>query len=638
MGELKAAIIAGGQGTRIRAISGDAMPKALVPVAGEPIVFRQFELLRRHGVQEIAMMAGYLSDVLLDAVRPRMRELGLTLHPFVEPEALGTAGALGLARERLSDNDFLVLYGDIAIEMDLNALVHFHQQHHAVLTVVAHPNDHPHESDLLVADSRGMVSEVLYRGARMPGYYRNLVPSAVYCCSPRVFDHIAPNRKQDFIKDLIPHLLACGESVYAYNTTEYLRDMGTVARYELVEHDIETGLMSKMNRNQKRPTIFLDRDGVLNEERDWKGVTEAAQLTVLPGAAEAVKLINDAAWLAVVVTNQPQIAKGFTTEAELDRIFAKLETELGFGGAKLDRVYYCPHHPERGFEGEIPELKIACDCRKPRPGMLYRAIQELPVDMGEAYLIGDRKADIALAREVGIGAFGVRTGYGCQDCNPECEPDLLFQDVLEAVSFAVHGVPAARELSLDINAALGENAPPFLIAIDGQASAGKTCFSYDLCRRLKSLGHDTVRLSIGRPWGESGSKVIVTSSRGAVMPFRSAGDFLEVIAHEIAPPYREFLGGRPAAAIVIDGVLPAGGDVPAIVDRRIYLDTAPGILDSRRRALCAWRGLGPDAVKDYLTRMQQEESVLAAAQRQAADIVIVGTTEGLHYDHNAGAV
>jgi len=638
MGGLKAAIIAGGQGTRIRAISGDAIPKALVPVAGEPIVFRQFELLQRHGVQEIAMMAGYLSDVLLDAVRPKMRELGLTLHPFVEPEALGTAGALGMAREYLADGDFLVLYGDIAIEMDLNALAQFHVRNRAILTVVAHPNDHPHESDLLVADSGGLVSEVLYRGTRTPGYYRNLVPSAVYCCSPRVFEHIAPDKKQDFIKDLIPCLLARGESVYAYNTTEYLRDMGTVARYELVEHDIETGLMSKMNRNQKRPTIFLDRDGVLNEERDWKGVTEADELTVLPGAAEAVKLINDAAWLAVVVTNQPQIAKGFTTEAELDRIFAKLETELGFGGAKLDRVYYCPHHPEQGFEGEIPELKIACDCRKPRPGMILRATEELPVDMHQAYLVGDRKADIALAREVGIGAFGVRTGYGCQDCSAEFEPELMFHDVLEAASFAVHGIPAARELALDINETIRQSEAPLRIAIGGRTLAGKTCFAFDLCRRLKAHGHDAVRLSIGAPLGESGSEVIVTSSRGPRMPFRSVSDFLDLIAYESAPSYQDLLGGRPAVVIVIDGGLPAVRDASANVDRRVYLDIAPEILDSRRRALCAWRGLEAEATTDYLTRVQQEESELAAAQRQAADIVIVGTTEGLHYDHNAGAV
>lgn len=432
----QAAIIAGGQGTRIRSISGDDIPKALVPLAGQPIIHYQLRLLARYGVRRLAIVAGYLADALRAGVEPLARQLGLETAFFVEPAPLGTAGGLPAAQDFLGGDDFFVLYGDLALEMDLGRLAAFHRRHEALITVVAHPNDHPHNSDLLRLDDRQRIVEVLPRRRREPGHYRNMVPAAVYCLSPAALDHIRPGVKEDFINDVLPRLAAAGRAM-AYNTPEYLRDMGTVERYALAERDIHSGLLARMNLATPRPAVFFDRDGVLVRDYDGAGVVFTEQLELLPGAAEAVRMVNQAGWLALVVSNQPQVAKGYIDLAGLDAIHAKLETLLGQAGAKLDRIYFCPHHPDKGFPGEVPELKIECNCRKPQPGMIRQALADMTVDVARSCLIGDRRGDVGAARAMGLRAYGVRTGHACRDCQAPAQPDHIFDGVLDAVRYAL---------------------------------------------------------------------------------------------------------------------------------------------------------------------------------------------------------
>ena len=434
---LRAAIIAGGKGTRIRSISGGLIPKSLVPVAGSPIVFRQLELLARYGFTEVAIIAGHLAEQLQSAIPPEAARLGLRVEFFVESSPLGTAGGLLAARRFFGDADFVTMYGDMAVEMDLARLVAFHRAKGGVASLVVHPNDHPHESDLVVAGSGGRVSAILPRKGRPAGWYRNLVPAGVYCLSAGILDCIAPGGPQDFIADVFPRALAAELSLFACNTPEYIRDMGTADRYAMAERDILSGQFARMNFARKRPAVFLARDGVLIEEVDPLGLADIDKLALTPRAGQAVRAINEAGLLAIVVTNQPVVAKGRLSVAQLEMMHAKLETLLGRQGAKLDGIYACPHHPERGFAGEVAELKIDCDCRKPRPGLLRAAANDLPVLMERSCLIGDSARDVGAARAAGIACYGVRTGFGCRDCPADQQPDKLFDDVLDAVRHAV---------------------------------------------------------------------------------------------------------------------------------------------------------------------------------------------------------
>lgn len=144
-----------------------------------------------------------------------------------------------------------------------------------------------------------------------------------------------------------------------------------------------------------RPAIFLDRDGTLNFDYGW--ITSPSKIELLPGAGEAVRAINDAGYLAVLITNQPVIARGECTIAELDQIHEKLKALLAEAGAHLDAIYYCPHHPDLGIAGERPEYKIRCDCRKPAPGLLESASRDLKIDVERSWMIGDSERDLGAA-------------------------------------------------------------------------------------------------------------------------------------------------------------------------------------------------------------------------------------------------
>jgi len=423
-----ATIIAGGLGSRAHAMTGDRIPKALLPVASEPILFRQLEVLRREGVKDVTILAGHLGDQLSPAIAaagilaPRVRVV-------VEREPLGTAGCLSALKGLGQDS--LIVYGDMLFDMDLSRLAAFQRDRAALLTVV--------ERD-------GLVKQILPAKTPRQGDFRNLVPAGLYAATPAFFDRLADGVKADMIHDVLPALIAKGESIGVYNTPEYLRDVGTAKRHGMAEADIAAGRVERESLRHARPAIFFDVDGVLNADPGGHGVLHEDQVALIPGAAEALRRALDAGFLTVGVTNRPQLAKGLMSRDSLDRILGRLETLLAREGAWLNRIYFCPHHPEKGHPGEVPELKIVCRCRKPAPGLLEEAARDLNIGLSRSALIGDSLRDVSAARAVGVTGYGVRTGYACADTakypdGDKIEPPVMFDHVLEAVQFITARAP-----------------------------------------------------------------------------------------------------------------------------------------------------------------------------------------------------
>lgn len=437
-----AIIIAGGVGSRAHVMTGDRIPKALLPVGGKPILFRQLEILARESVQEVTILAGHLGDQLSPAIAaagilaPRVRVV-------VEREPLGTAGCLSALKGLRQDS--LIVYGDMLFDMDLSRLAAFQRDRAALLTIVAHPNDHPETSDLLV-ERDGLVKQILPAKTPRQGDFRNLVPAGIYAATPAFLDRLADGVKVDMIHDVLPALIAKGEIIGVYNTPEYLRDVGTAKRHGMAEADLASGRVARESLRHARPAIFFDVDGVLNEDPGGHGVLHEDQVVLVPGAAEALRRTLDAGYLAVGVTNRPQLAKGLMDRGGLDRILGRLETLLARNGAWLNGIYFCPHHPEKGHPGEVPELKIVCRCRKPAPGLLEDAARDLNIDLSRSALIGDSLRDISAARALGVTGYGVRTGYACADAakypdGDKIEPPVMFASVLEAVQFITAHAP-----------------------------------------------------------------------------------------------------------------------------------------------------------------------------------------------------
>lgn len=612
---VSAVIAAGGRGTRIRSVTGESVPKALLPVAGEPIIFRQIHLLQRYGVKRVVVLAGHLAEALREKLEPEAARLGLELHILVEAQPLGTCGGLHAARELLAKEHFFFFCGDIAVEMDLERLIEVHMESAAAATVVAHPNDHPHDSDLLATEEDDRICAIMPRGTRPPGYYRNLVFGSIYVLSPRVFEYIKADAKQDLNNDVLPRMIHAEELVIAYNTPEYLRDVGTEARLAMVERDIASGLVDSLHYMKKRPAIFFDRDGVLNVELGGRGITNIDELEIIPGAAQAVRAVNDAGLLSVVITNQSQVAKGFITQKYLNRLFAKLETLLGEGGAKLDRIYYCPHHPEQGFPGEVPELKIACECRKPKPGMILRAARELPIDLAHSVFIGDTQRDIVAAQRAGVTAYGVRTGKACRDCTGGIQPVLMFNDVCEAVSFALGGIPEAEYCVEEINARMAiTQRRPLTVSICGPQAAGKTMLAHAIARALRKRGVLANHVCL------DDMRRFHSGEGAAIADVDAYGGVLETFAQ--GEPNAVTADGRPleadATVNIFEGLYACPPPLRPNIDYAIYVDAHSFVIEDRLAMIHHWMGLRLLDAERVLDRVRNEEW---PAVRQQIDFV-----------------
>ena len=191
--------------------------------------------------------------------------------------------------------------------------------------------------------------------------------------------------KVDLDRQLLKPLAGTGK-MFCYDSPEYVKDMGTPERYYSVCKDCKEGRISAKNLKNKQKAIFLDRDGTINKYL---------------GFLRNIRKINESGYLAVVVTNQPVIARGEVSFEELEEIHNKMETLLGKEGAYLDAIYYCPHHPHKGYEGERPELKIDCDCRKPKPGMLLKAAADFNIDLSRSWMVGDGENDVKAGLNAG---------------------------------------------------------------------------------------------------------------------------------------------------------------------------------------------------------------------------------------------
>lgn len=181
-----------------------------------------------------------------------------------------------------------------------------------------------------------------------------------------------------------------------------------------------------------RAAIFFDRDGTLNEEVGYAGSLD--RFHVYPFAAEAVRRVNQAGLLAILVTNQAGVARGYFPESAVHDLYAALQKHLAAHGAFLDAMYYCPHHPEAG----VGEYLQACDCRKPKPGLLQRAARDFHLDLTACALISDRTVDIGMAQRLGLSTALVLTGYGQRDHEHlrvvgGQAPDVVAPDALAAV-------------------------------------------------------------------------------------------------------------------------------------------------------------------------------------------------------------
>lgn len=392
---MKVVIMAGGKGTRITSVASD-IPKPMILIDGKPVLEHEIECLRKQGFTDIILTVSHLGSVIMDYFQDGSK-FGVHIEYYFEKEPLGNAGALFKIKEKLTE-DFLLLNADAMFDVDFNRFVDFHKRHNALVTLFTHPNSHPYDSGLIISNEHNQVEKWLAKEDERPMYYKNRVNAGLHVISPEVLNQVINTQKIDLDRQLLKPL-AGTKKMYCYDSPEYVKDMGTPERYYAVCEDFKTGRVQSKNLSNKQKAIFLDRDGTINKYVGF--LREIEQFELLPNTSEAIKKINNSGYLAIVVTNQPVVARGEVTFEQLDQIHNKMETLLGKDGAYLDGIYFCPHHPHKGFEGEIPELKVECECRKPKPGMLFQAAKDFNIDLSKSWMIGDSDNDILAGENAG---------------------------------------------------------------------------------------------------------------------------------------------------------------------------------------------------------------------------------------------
>lgn len=414
---METVIMAGGRGTRISMINSQ-VPKPMIPIDGKPILQYQMETLKRQGIHEIILVIGHMGEVIQNYFG-NGQKFDINIRYIVENQPLGTAGALYFLKEDIRE-DFLLLNGDILFDVDLDRFWKCHLHRGTMATILTHPNSHPYDSGIIEADEQGKVTQWLHKEDTRT-WYRNRVNAGLHILSPRIFSLFPNLQKRDLDRDILKPLIACGE-LSIYDSPEYVRDMGTPERYYAVKKDIQEGKIAAKNLSKKQRAIFLDRDGTINRYVGF--LQDINQFELLEGVSDAIRMINESGYLAIVITNQPVIARGEVSEAELREIHNKMETLLGQQGAYVDAIYYCPHHPDSGFEGERKELKIKCNCRKPKPGMLLKAAEEYNIDLASSWMVGDGESDMKAGKAVGCKL--VKIGKPWEDT-------ICYGSLLEAV-------------------------------------------------------------------------------------------------------------------------------------------------------------------------------------------------------------
>ncbi|WP_027205246.1 HAD-IIIA family hydrolase [Butyrivibrio fibrisolvens] len=426
---MQAVIMAGGKGTRLRSITNDEIPKPMVQVCGKPILQWQVECLKESGIDEIIMIIGHLGEKITDFFQDG-KNFGISITYYQEKEPLGTAGALGNIKERLQST-FVLAFGDVIFDIDVKRMLQFHKQNDSGITLFVHPNSHPYDSDLILSNKENRVNGFIKKNEKRGHSYKNLVNAGFYILDKSVCNDIKPDTKTDLEKDLIATRINVAADVYAYRSTEYIKDVGTPERIQDVEAALKYGIVKKRNLKNKQKCIFVDRDGTLNV---YKGLLfNVDDMELEKTVPEAVKLINKSDYLVMVVTNQPVVARNMCSIDDIEKIHERMETLLGEEGAYLDDIVFCPHHPDKGYPEENPVYKVECNCRKPKTGMIMELAEKYNINLSNSWMIGDTTQDILTGINAGTKTALVKTGLAGTDGKFDVVADITGENLLDVI-------------------------------------------------------------------------------------------------------------------------------------------------------------------------------------------------------------
>ena len=519
---MKALILAGGKGTRLLGITNDEIPKPMAELKGKPILSYTIDRLKENGITEIFISVSHLKEKIMDYFGDGSG-FGVKIEYLVENEPLGSGGSLYYLKGKV-DGDFLVCSGDVLFDIDIARMLEFHKKNNALVTLLTHPNLHPFDSDLVVTDKTCRVLKFDSKNNIRDYYYKNNVNAGFFIINEKALEYFDVPKKVNMEHDFICSLIDNGKSVFAYKSPEYIKDVGTVERFKNAEKDLENGIIEKKCLKNKQKAIFIDRDGVINKYKGF--IRSANDIELEPTVIDAIKKINQSEYLAIIVSNQPVIARGESSFDEVEKMFNKIETLLGKEGAYFDGIYYCPHHPHSGFAGEVKELKINCECRKPKIGMLKMAEQDFNLDISKCFMVGDSNVDIETGINAGIKTIRVKSDLVEVE---KFTPTYRVENLLQAVKIILNNYKMKKitsnyidnffenrpdleylreniEKAVELLTVTAKKNKKILVCGNGGSAADSEHMSGELLKSfmLKRPVSDKLRDDLGKNYGEEG--------------------------------------------------------------------------------------------------------------------------------------
>jgi D-glycero-D-manno-heptose 1,7-bisphosphate phosphatase len=380
-------ILIGGLGTRLGALTADT-PKPLLPIGNRPFLEYLLIEVARFGFKKVLLLTGYRSDRIQHYLSESAigRALNLRIEVLIEDKPAGTGGALWLARHHL-DEYFYLLNGDSWFDFNWLSLITVEGADTAISVIGLRRVDDASRCGVVETD--GAVARRFRERADRPGPAD--VNAGVYLISRKIISHLSPNCSLE--RDIFPHLAETG-LLRAYHALGRFLDIGVPSDFDAAQNMIP--------KWQKRPAVFLDRDGTLNKDTGY--VCRVADFCWLPGAVEGIRRLNDAGFYVFVVTNQAGVARGMYSEDDVKALHSWVREQLRDQGAHIDDFRYCPFH----LDGSVDAYRRLDEWRKPGPGMLLSLIEHWPIDVAHSVMIGDKDLDVEAGHAAGIK--GIKIG------------------------------------------------------------------------------------------------------------------------------------------------------------------------------------------------------------------------------------
>ena len=401
-------ISAGGKGSRIAHIT-EGIPKPLFPINGMSCLERSIKKLSKKNIKTIFISLHFKPEFFIPLLEVFRKKYDVNIEIYLEKNPLGECGCIWELSKKLKGN-ILFLNSDLVWNIDLKRLLNFHLDKGSDISLVTHTSNHPKDSDLIMEDLSNEVSRFslkphldmnesnsMYLGNSGIAIFKSSIISKIKRPTQRVSfcNHILKNKVNSIIR------------VFSYNTSEYIKDMGTEERLIQVRKDIKNRQLINKCYEKKQKCIFLDRDNTLIKCPPKKYITSPSELKYKNKTIKLISKIRDNYDLAVIITNQPQIAMGLVSWEKVNQINCSVLSHCLNLGLHIDIISVCPHHPHNGYKDEIKYLKVDCFCRKPRPGLIFKEVFMRNIDIKKSIFIGDSINDKLAAENSGVTFINV---------------------------------------------------------------------------------------------------------------------------------------------------------------------------------------------------------------------------------------